>query len=287
MLFILSAIFLWSSLGLVIRMSGLPVHILIFFSCLISTAIIFPLLISQPFRRELPRGRGAALFLLLGPLSLINSFSFFYAYQTTTIANAVLTHYTAPILVAFFAPFFLPERLTARVLVAVGLATTGLWLLLGVSPTRFLSLLMSGNRETVGILAGLLSGVAYAAVVIIVRIAAQRTHPLVMTFFQNLAIVVLLLPFAHLPPPGTAGLVALGIMGVIHSTVAPVLYFRGMKDVSANTAAILGYLEPISAILLGAVFLGEPLTLRTLGGGALILASGFLTLRGASGRSSL
>ena len=37
---------------------------------------------------------------------MLNNLSFFYAFQNTTIANAVLTHYTAPIIVAFLAQSF-------------------------------------------------------------------------------------------------------------------------------------------------------------------------------------
>ena len=46
-------------------------------------------------------------------------------------------------------------------------------------------------------------------------------------------------------------------MGIVHSTVAPILYFKGLQTVTANRAAVLGYLEPVSAILFSMVFLNE------------------------------
>ena len=282
MFYILSAIFLWSSLSLVIKLSGAPVHELIFFSCLISSCITGILLSKKENRKGIPRRKGLLSLLVIGPISLMNSFSFFYAYKNTTVANAVLTHYTAPILVAFLAPVFLRERATARVIAAVAVATAGLWVMLGVSPGRFIDLLVAGDRNTGGILAGLLSGFAYAVLIILFRVFAQSFHPVAMTFCQNLVIAVILLPFVEVDRNLLSDLWAFAIMGIVHSTVAPILYFRGMREVTANRAAILGYLEPVCAILMGAAFLGEGVHYSTAIGGGMILLSGYLTVRGSA-----
>jgi drug/metabolite transporter (DMT)-like permease len=68
-------------------------------------------------------------------------------------------------------------------------------------------------------------------------------------------------------------------MGVVHSTIAPVLYYRGLRDVSASRTAVLGYLEPLCAILLGMLILHEMPGIRSLYGGILIISSGYLTIR--------
>jgi drug/metabolite transporter (DMT)-like permease len=278
MIFIVCAIILWSSLGIVIRLSGVPVHLLIFFSCLLSSSILGVMFLRRDYRKEIPRGRVLSSLLIIGPISLMNSFSFFYSYQNTSVANAVLTHYTAPILVAFLAPVFLKERLTLRIITAVAVATAGLWVMLDISPVRFFDLLISGDRNTGGILAGLFSGFAYAVLVILFRIFSQKLHPLVLTFFQNSVIVLLLLPFVEVQKNIASSLWAFGVMGIVHSTIAPVLYFRGMREVMANRAAIIGYLEPVCAIFLGILFLNEGVNYRTVIGGAMILFSGYITL---------
>ncbi len=283
MLYILTAIFLWSSLGIVIKLSGMPVHILMFFSCVISASLIGLILTKREFRQEMPKVKGLLHLFILSVISLINTFSFFYAYKNTTIANAVLTHYTAPIIVAFLAPIFLRERLTLKILSAVAVATVGLWIMLGISAKEFLNLLMAGDKNTAGIFAGLFSGFAYALVIIVIRILAQSFNPLVMTFFQNLFIAVMLSPFIILTSQPlnilTSAWWAFAVMGLVHSTIAPILYFRGMRDVTANKTAILGYLEPVCAILLGMVFLGEAVNYKTIIGGAMILFSGYLTIK--------
>lgn len=277
---ILIAIVLWSSLSIVVRLSNAPVHHLIFFPCLVSSCLIGLTLLNKEYRASVPSGKALLSLLIIGPISLVNSFSFYFAYKNTSIANAVLTHYTAPIIVAFLAPVFLRERITFRVLTAVAVATAGLWIMLDVSPGTFIELLAAGDKNTGGILAGLLSGFAYAMLIILFRIFAQSFHPLVMTLSQNVSIAILLLPFIEMRSVGSAsGVWVFVLMGIVHSTIAPLFYFRGMKKVTANHAAILGYMEPVCAIILGALFLGEAAGYRTLIGGAMILFSGLLTIR--------
>jgi drug/metabolite transporter (DMT)-like permease len=75
-------------------------------------------------------------------------------------------------------------------------------------------------------------------------------------------------------------------MGVVHSTIAPVLYYRGLRDVNATRTAVLGYLEPLCAILLAMFFLHERPDIRSLYGGILILFSGYLTVRAKHEASS-
>ncbi|MDI6800908.1 MAG: EamA family transporter [Thermodesulfovibrionales bacterium] len=279
MLYILTAIFLWSSLGIIIRLSGMPVHLLMFFSSVVSFSIIGLMFLKSEFRKELHGGKGVVHLASLGLISLVNTFSFFYAYKNTSIANAVLTHYTAPVIVAFIAPIFLKERLTFRVLLAVAVASAGLWIMLGISAQEFFGLLTAGDKNTAGIFAGLFSGFAYAVLIVAIRILSQNFNPIVMAFFQNLFIAAVLSPFIKLPDNFHSALWAFGIMGIVHSTIAPILYFKGMRYVTANKTAIIGYLEPVCAILLGFVLLGEAIDYKTAIGGGMILVSGYLTIR--------
>lgn len=277
MVSIIIALILWSSLGIIIKLSGQPPLAMIFFPCVFSLLALAFLLNACRTPVVKPDRNALGIIALLGCMALLNTGSFFYSYQYTSIANAVLTHYTAPGFVALLAPLFLRERLTATIVSAVAVAACGLWLMLGVSPVAFADTVGAGDRDSIGILCGLVSGLAYAFVIIIIRKTAPLIDPLVMTFGQNLVIAILLLPVIGIPSPFfPAGWLFLAI-GIIHSTIAPILYIRGMQTVNANRAAILGYFEPVSAIALAAVFLGEAVSFSTAIGGALILASGYLS----------
>ncbi len=276
---ILLAVVLWSTVGIVIRNSGMPVSVLIFFACMISSTLLGLSLLMRRRSISFHEIRPFPTLLALGPVSLINTFSFYFAYQNTSVANAVLTHYTAPIFVALLAPLFLKERLTSKTAISVVIATAGLWIMLGISAEQFFGLFFAGDKNTAGIMAGLLSGFAYGVLIIILRALAPSFDPIVMTFFQNTIIALMLLPFIKLPTGFLSAWWAFAIMGIVHSILAPVLYFRGMKDVTAYTASILGYLEPVCVITLGIIFLNEPIGISTVVGGLMILFSGYLTLK--------
>jgi drug/metabolite transporter (DMT)-like permease len=271
---VVGALVLWSSLGLVVRHANIPVHLLIFYSNLLSVFLLAPV----AFKRGIPRGKPLAKLLMIGPVTLANTFTFFYALQNTTISNALMTHYTAPVMVAVMAALVLGERLTPRVAVSVLIAMVGLWLLLGVRPAEIVLLWERPDANAMGIGSGLASGIAYACLVILVRALSPGNDPVVLTFLQNVMMVVLLTPFVREFPAHAAW--SFVLVGVVHSSIAPALYFRGMALVQANRAAVLGYVEPVCAIAIGAMFLGEVPGPLALAGGALILYSGYHVISG-------
>ena len=182
----------------------------------------------------------------------------------------MLTHYTAPVIVAFLAPLFLRERVTRPIIISIAIASAGLWIMLnGFS---------FNEGDALGITAGLVSGFAYAVVVILIRIYTQSFNPVVLAFFSNAVIAILLAPFVREFPVNA--LWSFLVMGIVHSTIAPILYFKGLRYVSAGRTAVLGYIEPVIAIIFGIIFLSELPGKGSIIGGLLIIFSGYLTLRG-------
>ncbi len=269
-LYILIAIFLWSSLGIVVRLSGVAIHILIFYSLIVSIVVQGILLSQKTYRKEIPEIKMLRYPLILGFFSLLNTFTYFYAFKHTTIANAVLTHYTAPVIVAFLAPLFLREIITKRITIVIIIASIGLWIMLNGFSFE--------EGQMAGIMAGLFSGLAYAIIVIFLRMYSQKFNPLILAFFSNASIAVILAPFIREIP--LHALWSYLFMGIVHSTIAPILYFKGLQLVTANKAAVLGYLEPVCAIIFSIFLLNELPGLNSIIGGALIVFSGYLTLRG-------
>lgn len=291
-LFIIAAIVIWSTLGLVVRVAGVPVHVLMFYSGLFSLFFQSALFCKKSFRQSFPPPSKLPLVVVLSVCLLVNTFTFLFAYATTSIANAVLTHYIAPAIVAVLGVIFLGERVTRSVVVSIVVSSAGLWIMLGSGWASWqggaasLQGLVSGGREaashSLGIVSGICSGIAYAVLVILIRAFTQRLNPYALVFLQNACIVLMLSPFVRTIPWHAAGVLALA--GLLHSTVAPFLYYRGLRDVAANTAAILGYFEPLGAIMTGILFLDEWPDERAYWGGALILFSGILTIARSRGQ---
>ncbi|MGW4499889.1 DMT family transporter [Micromonospora sp. NPDC004336] len=82
------------------------------------------------------------------------------------------------------------------------------------------------------------------------------------------------------PTPWTA--VAVLVLGVLCTAVTFHLTFRVIAEEGATNAAAVGYLLPVVSVALGAAFLGESLTLRTVAGMLVVLAGVALTRRGTA-----
>lgn len=206
-------------------------------------------------------------------ITLLNLF-YLTALTKTSIANAALLLYTAPAFVAPLAYLILGDRLPPRTLIAVGMA------ILGVA---FVTEILRGGTlltlaSTQGDLLALGAGFAYATLYIFSRVRQDRYDEQT-TLFYAVAFGALFLTAAALPfnlgqllvvSQTFAPIVGLGLL----STALPyVLYAAAIKRVEATKASIAAIVEPLVAILLGNLLLGEQLSLYTAIGGALILGS--------------
>ncbi len=274
---------IWSSLGVFVRKAEVGVPLILLYSTAFSLLFQSVIFTREDIRRRIPSIRKLPHIMLLALVLLLNTFSFLFAYQKTTFANAVLTHYIAPVLVVVMAWLFLKERILPRDLFALVIAMAGLWVMFGGrGPLDCLGRLTWPPRriepETLGVISGLASGFFYALLIVMVRAFVRRDNPYVLVFFQNLFVVLYLLPFFRPLPLRTVLL--LSVMGLVHSTIAPFLYYYGMTGVPAHRVAVLGYLEPLGAILFGMIFFNEIPGPEVSAGGALILLSGYLSISG-------
>ncbi len=268
---IITAILLWSSLGIFVRKAGLPLVSVVFYPSLFAGLFQSALLLKRKGFSLSAFKTSAPMFYILGPCSLANTLLYFYAFTHTTIANAVLTHYTAPIFVALTAPLFLKEKTVKSTWLAIVISSIGLWFILGWLSIR--------SEDFKGVIAGASSGLAYAIIILLLRTFSRTHSPLFIVLVQNVIITILLLPFITKTFIPVSSLYYLVIMGFVHSTLAPLLYVQGFKDVKANEAAILGYFEPVGAIILALIFLKEIPGLKVVLGGLLILYSGFMIVK--------
>ena len=272
---IIAAMLIWSTWGIIIRLLALPAVVVLFYSSLIASFTV-PLVLKMRGELALSGVRKAWwLFALLAASSITNNVTYFYSLAHTTVSNAVFTHYTAPLFVAVLAPLIIAERLLKVTLVSLPIAALGMVMIVLAGGG-----LRTGNGDTSGIIAGMVSGIAYAFIIIYSRKLSQMLlhHKAVVVLLWTTTIVTA--PWAlfmnyHLEYR-TAGLLL--ITGVFHSTLAPLLYYSALRKVIAQHAAILGYMEPLAAIPLAYLFLSETPSSVALLGGILILFSGYLVI---------
>ena len=200
----------------------------------------------------------------------INWILLFEAYRYTTVAIATICYYLAPAFVTLGSPL-VGEKLTIKKLGCIAVALIGM---------VFVSGIFHGNH--VGSLTGVLLGVGAAAFYASVILLNKKLSPIGAydrTLCQLGTASLVIVPYLLLSggiyfgDMSSTGWLTLGIVGIVHTGIAYALYFGGIRDVNAQTAAILSYLDPVLSILLSALILREPLDIISVIGAVLILGS--------------
>jgi len=268
------AAIIWGSVSLLVRALDLPVLLMVFYRFLFAVVGALSILVFSRASFKFGTRKNLSLLIISGFFLTLNWVFFFYALVLTTVANAVLVTYTAPILVAIFAPHFLKEKLEWNTVISLVLAMSGISFIL--SPAD-----LSMGKPLLGILFAFGTSLTYASLVIIAKELLPGLPVLIIIFYQSLIAMVALSPFSLLGggPRGFEAWLLLIIMGIVHTLIAPYLYLSGLKVVKAQRAGILTYFDPLSATVFAAFFLGEIPGFYTLLGGVLIIAAGYNIIR--------
>ena len=224
-------------------------------------------------RQRIPFGkirRSLPLLLISGVAMGFNWILLFEAYKYTTVSVATLSYYFAPVIVTAVCPFLFREKLTRRQLLCFVMSTLGIVLITGIGD------LSQGSRHLLGVAFGLGAAVLYASVVLVNKFI-RDVEGIHRTFLQFIAAIAILIPYVAMTSGVTlsslnaTGWVCLLIVGLIHTGVTYCMYFTALRDLPGQKAAILSYIDPLVAVLISVLLLGEALTLAQAVGGALIL----------------
>ncbi len=264
---------IWGSVGIFGRFSGLSgigvafVRVLLGFSILTAVTALVDrdvlTSISQLFRRRWKPILG------LGVALALNWAFLFTAFNYTTIANAILVYYTAPLLATLISWHFLGEMISGRRWGLIGLAFLGLALIIsGQKPSL-------GDRDFVGILLALIAAFFYALIPNFGRFL-REVDGKVLTLLQLGVASLVLAPLVAIRGAGEPVWWAILVLVVVHTVLALFLYMDGLKTVEVNEAALLSYLDPMSAVVYAFVVFGEVPGATTVTGGALIIIASAL-----------
>jgi len=209
---------------------------------------------------------------------------YFTAYSYTTIQHAAALLYTAPAFVALLSWIILREKMTWPKLIAVVLSVTGAFLVLGITSGQSLF----GTTTQIGDWLAIASGLAYSSWYIFGKILGQEREPAVTTFLAMIFGAILLFPIMVIlegvhPPATLYGWELIAIVGLVPTAVAYVLYLTGLKLLDPTKASVLAIIEPLTAAVLGFLFLQERLSYESLVGFMMIISSVILlTFQSAS-----
>lgn len=276
----ITAMLIFGSIGLLVRGIPLPSSQIALTRGIIGSIFLLTASLLMKNKLSLPAIRKNIILLTAcGAAIGFNWILLFEAYKYTSIANATLSYYFAPVIVVFLSPLVLKERLTKRKVYCILGAMAGMFLIAGNGNSDGFQM-----RELIGIGLGLSAAVLYASVVCMNKFMKGLTG-LETTLVQIATAALVLVPYVLIQ--GNIGLAELNtkewilliIVGLLTTGFAYLLYFTSFQKLDGQTVAIFSYIDPISAIVMSAIFLGETLNAVQLLGGVFILGAAFLSGR--------
>ncbi len=232
----------------------------------------------SPRRSPASRRRGCARRRRRSPLlAFLNNVAPFslLTWSQTHLASGLVSilNATTPVFTVVVAHLFtVEEKLDPRRLAGALIGLAGVAAMIGPA-------LLGGFADhLVAELAALLAALSYAAASVFARrFRRLGLTPIDVATGQVTASSLVLLPLAalvdapwRLPAPGGAAIAAIVSLGALSTALAYVVYFRILAGAGATNVVLVTLLAPATAILLGAVVLGESLAARDFVGLGLI-----------------
>ncbi|MER8733225.1 DMT family transporter [Mesorhizobium sp. M1227] len=225
--------------------------------------------------RQLPTGVWWLRSFVLGALniSIFLSMLFVAAYRLPGgVAATVLS--VQPLIVIFLAAALLASPVRRLAIVAA---------LVGIAGVALLVLTPNATLDAVGVAAGLAGAASMAFGSVLSRKWQPPASLLAFTAWQLTAGGLLLVPVVLLfeppPLPTAANLLGLVWLGLIGAALTYVLWFRGIARLESSVVSSLLFLSPVTAVLLGWVFLDQTLTLPQIAGVVVVIGSIWLAQR--------
>jgi drug/metabolite transporter (DMT)-like permease len=261
----------WGLISVIVAAVDLDATVLVFYRLLLAAVTVGVLALAARRVGTLRPGRAWPGLVAIGLVLATHWTLFFLTIKLSSVAVAVVTVYTAPILIAITAPLVLPERRSRVAGVALVPATAGVVMIALAGED-------GGHVRALALLTGLGAAVTYAVLVVGGKRLRARYHPVTYAFWVYLVAVVAMVPL--LPVSGRAlpeswretGAVLL--VGIVFTGVSGVVWVTLLGLVTAQAIGVLAFLEPVTAALLAWALLDQPLGVTVLVGGALVLAGG-------------
>ena len=270
-----AAMFIFGTLAPFVRNISISSGELALYRAVMAAATVGIFLILTKQKISLRSLKKESLLLLLSGAAMgFNWILLFEAYKYTTVSAATLSYYFAPVIVIVISPMLFRERMSGKGIVCFAASCIGLVMISGAA--------VGGKSDLIGITFGLGAATLYATVMLLNKFIKGVTG-LYRTFIQFISAIAVLLPYVALTSGFTVGNLngrgvgALLLVGLVHTGLAYCMYFTAIKELPGQDVALLSYTDPLVAVLVSVVWLGEVMTVPQVIGGALILGSTLLS----------
>jgi drug/metabolite transporter (DMT)-like permease len=262
----------WGMIGVIVRWVALPAVVVVCARTLLAAATIG----AASLVHLGPRRAQAALHVPrplavvgLGLLLAVHWTCLFAAQQRAPVGTVLLITYMAPVLVAALAPRLLHEHVPASTVAALVVAMAGIVLLVRPEP---------GQGD--GIVLAVAAAVSYAGITLTSKHLVGDVGGVRLAFAHLGVAGLAMLPLAVAADWGEPSWswAWLLVVGVVLTGILGPLYLVLLGRLPAATVGVLTYVEPVSAVILAWVFLGERPSPATVAGGTLVVAAGIMVV---------
>ena len=279
-----AALFLFGSNGIVAGMISMGSRDIVLFRTMIGALVLIAMYLIAGRKKNAAQGDAAtdlaatgsvtkkdkALVICSGLCMGISWMFLYEAFASIGVGISTIIYYTAPIALMMLSPFIFGEKLTARKAVCFSAVVMGM-LLINIEG-------FFGSFNARGIFCAAMSAVFFVLMLIFNKKSAMSglvnsVYQLAFAFVG--AAVICFTVYGGVSLPATLqDVMWLVILGVVNTGIGCFLYFSNFSFIPVQTVSILGYIEPVSAIVLSAVILGENMSgLQAAGIAVVILAS--------------
>jgi len=272
----LSSLLLFGTNGIVAAQIALESQEIVWFRTLLGSLLLVGIFLITRRRLTCLQDRKSFVFLVLSGIAMAGGWLFVYeAYQRIGVSLGTLLYYCGPVLVMAAAPLVFKERLTMRKLVGFAVVFAGLVMVNGLA--------LQEGADLWGILCGVGAAITYALMVCFNKMAAsadgfENSMIQLVVAFVVVTVFLSLTSGLDMSIPSRAWPFIL-VLGLVNTGLGCYWYFSSLGSLPAQTVAVAGYAEPLSAVIFSALILGEQLLpLQVLGAACIIGGAAFSEL---------
>lgn len=224
------------------------------------------------FRKESLRVnlRELKVLVSLGLLFFASSITLYISFRVMDVGVASTILFVYPVLTAAIMALFFKEKITPATVISIVLSFVGVMLLYWTPG--------GGRLSTLGVILVLISALTYAVYIIVVNRSKLEMSSFKINFYVVLICalgnLVMTMVNGGLQVPATmTSWFYVGWLAVVPAILALVMMVYAAKYIGSTPTAIMGALEPTTAVLIGIFLFGELFTLRLAIGIVLIFTS--------------
>lgn len=262
---------------------GMSPNSVLFFRYVLGLPVLLLLIMMRGQSLRIDRRTLGATF-ILGVLMAFSSLSLFdsYNYMNSGVASTLLFVY--PVMVAMLMLLFGHEQFKVSTGLCLALMVAGLWILMGGGEGE-----IGGGLSLFGVILVMISALTYALYIVFTNVSNYLKNVATSTLlFYVLAwgsmVYAVLIPAGNplTLPREAGGWINLVALALIPTVISLSCTTHAIQLIGSTPTAILGGLEPVTAVVLSVVVLGQSLTQADIWGGCLIVASASIVVASSS-----